>query len=113
MSNVLFDAPGPLAVRRHRLIATATIAGLILVAVAVVWKLAAEDQFTADKWEPFVTPGIIRVLLEALGLTVFAAAFAIVGSMNSAIVRGPARYGSVPSASSPVTRNALGPIAAT
>ena len=33
--------------------------------------------------------------------------------MNSAMVRGPARYGSVPSASSPVTCNALGPIAAT
>ena len=32
MSTVLFDAPGPKAVRRHRLIAVATIAGLILIA---------------------------------------------------------------------------------
>ena len=36
-----------------------------------------------------------------------------VGSMNSAIVRGPARNNCVPSASSPVTCSALGPIAAT
>ena len=62
MSTVLFDAPGPAAVRRHRLIAVATvIVGLIAIAVAVVWKLAVEDQFTAEKWEPFVTPVDHRV----------------------------------------------------
>ena len=88
MSNVLFDAPGPLAVRRHRLIATATIAGLILVAVAVVWKLAVEDQFTAEKWEPFVTPAILEVLLEGLALTVFAAALAIVVAVVFGVVFG-------------------------
>ena len=38
---------------------------------------------------------------------------AMVGAMNSLMVRGPARYGSVPSASSPVTVSALGPMAAT
>ncbi len=78
MSSVLFDAPGPAAVRRHRLIAFATVAGLIAIAVAVIWKLAIEDQFTAEKWEPFVTPSIIEFLLEGLRNTLFAAVVAIV-----------------------------------
>ncbi len=88
MSAVLFDAPGPKAVRRHRLIAVATIAGLVLIAAAVVWKLAVEDQFTAERWEPFVTPAIIRVLLEGLGLTVLAAAVAIVIAVVFGVIFG-------------------------
>jgi len=44
---------------------------------------------------------------------VAAAAPEMVGTMNSSSVRGPAKYGSVPSANSPVTRNALGPMGAT
>jgi len=88
MSNVQFDAPGPKAERRHRLIAVATIFGLILAAAAVVWKLAIEGQFTADKWEPFVTPGILEVLLEGLALTVFAAAVAIVIAVAFGVVFG-------------------------
>ena len=60
-----------------------------------------------------LSTGGTATALRGAGLPASAAAFAIVGSMNSAIVRGPARYGSVPSASSPVTRNAFGPIAAT
>ena len=88
MSNVLFDAPGPIAVRRHRMIAIATVIGLIAIAAAVVWKLAVEDQFTVDKWEPFVTPAILRVLLEALALTVFAAAVSIVIAVGIGVVFG-------------------------
>ena len=88
MSSVLFDAPGPAAVRRHRLIAIATVAGLILVAVAVVWKLAVEDQFSADKWEPFVTPSIIEFLLKGLRNTLIAAAVAIVIAVGFGLVFG-------------------------
>ena len=88
MSNVLFDAPGPIAVRRHRMIAIATVIGLIAIAAAVVWKLAVEDQFTVDKWEPFVIPAILRVLLEALALTVFAAAVSIVIAVGIGVVFG-------------------------
>ncbi len=88
MSDVLFDAPGPKAERRHRLIAAATIAGLILTAAAIVWKLAVEDQFSTDKWEPFVTPGILEVLLEGLALTVFAAAVAIVIAVAFGVIFG-------------------------
>ncbi len=88
MSNVLFDAPGPNAVRRHRLIAVATVIVLIAMAVAVVWKLAVEDQFTAERWEPFVTPSIIMLLLEALVSTVQAAAIAILAAVILGVVLG-------------------------
>jgi glutamate transport system permease protein len=88
MSTVLFDAPGPAAERRHRLIAVATVVGLIVIAAAVVWKLAIEDQFTAEKWEPFATPEIIEFLLEGLALTVFAAAVAIVIAVAFGVVFG-------------------------
>ncbi|MGI9084103.1 MAG: amino acid ABC transporter permease [Aeromicrobium sp.] len=78
MSSVLFDAPGPAALRRHRLIAIATVIGLIAIFAAVIWKLAVEDQFTAEKWEPFATPVIIELLLVALLYTLLAAGLAIV-----------------------------------
>jgi glutamate transport system permease protein len=88
MSTVLFDAPGPAAERRHRLIAVATVVGLVVIAAVVVWKLAIEDQFTAEKWEPFATPEIIEFLLEGLALTVFAAAVAIVIAVAFGVVFG-------------------------
>jgi glutamate transport system permease protein len=88
MSNVLFDAPGPAAERRHRIIAVATVVGLIAVAAAVIWKLAVEDQFTAERWEPFVTPGIITFLLEGLLYTVLAAAIAIIVALVFGVVFG-------------------------
>ena len=88
MSTILFDAPGPAAVRRHRLIAIATVAGLIAIAVAVIWKLAVEDQFTVDIWEPFATPDIITFLLEGLRNTLIAAAVAIVIAVAFGVVLG-------------------------
>jgi glutamate transport system permease protein len=88
MSSVLFDAPGPTAVRRHRLIAVATVIGLILIAAAVIWKLAVEDQFTSEKWEPFVTPSILELLLEGLLKTLYAAAVAIVGAVVIGVLLG-------------------------
>jgi glutamate transport system permease protein len=39
--------------------------------------LATEDQFTMQKWEPFVTPSIVELLLRGLLETLKAAAFAI------------------------------------
>jgi len=88
MSSVLFDAPGPAAVRRHRLIAIATVIGLLLIAGAVVWKLAIEDQFTAERWEPFVTPSIIELLLKGLLKTLLAAVVAIVGAVVIGVLLG-------------------------
>jgi glutamate transport system permease protein len=87
-ASVLFDAPGPRALRRYRITAFATVAGIIVVGALVVWKLYVEDQLTAEKWEPFVTPSIIEFLLEALLDTLQAAVLAILGALIFGVIFG-------------------------
>ena len=62
-ASVLFDAPGPKTVRRHRAYTLAAYAGLALVVAFVVYRLEDTGQFAYDKWEPLVTPDIVRALL--------------------------------------------------
>jgi glutamate transport system permease protein len=88
MSSVLFDTPGPRAARRHRMIGAATVVGLIIVIAGIFWKLWSEDQLTAEKWEPFVTPSIVDLLVQGLVDTLRAAAFAIAGAVVFGIFLG-------------------------
>jgi glutamate transport system permease protein len=88
MSNVLFDTPGPKGVRRHRLIGAATIVFLVALAAVVVWKLHSEGQLAGDKWEPFVTPSLIQLLLEGLLDTLVAAGLAILFAVVIGVVLG-------------------------
>ena len=78
MSAVLFDVPGPKARRRYRTIAVVWVVVLVAMATAAIWKLYTEDQFTAQQWEPFVTPRLMLELLQALGWTLLAAVLAII-----------------------------------
>lgn len=73
-SSVLFDAPGPRARVRNRIISGVTIAVLALIAWAVISRLAGKGQLTSAKWRPFTTgdlwktyvlPGIIGTLSAA------------------------------------------------
>jgi glutamate transport system permease protein len=91
MSSVLFDVPGPRAVRRQRLIGIATIVFLIALAALIVWKLEREGQLAGDKWEPFVTPSILEVLGKGLLATLRAAALAIVGAIVIGVLFGVAK----------------------
>lgn len=101
-AGVLFDAPGPRTVRRHRLYAVA--AGLALAAALAWagWRLHEDGQFAYDKWEVFLTPDYVRVLLvdgllNTLKMAGLAIAFAVVvgfvlgvGKMSDhALVRWP------------------------
>jgi glutamate transport system permease protein len=88
MSSVLFDVPGPRAARRHRIIAALTVVGIVLVLAAVVWKLWSEDQLTGAKWEPFVTPSILELLLEGLLATLRTAVVAIAGAIVLGLLLG-------------------------
>jgi glutamate transport system permease protein len=90
MSNasVLFDAPGPRALRRYRITAVLTVFGIIAVLALITWKLYVEDQLTVEKWEPFVTPSIIELLLEALLDTLKAAVLAIAGALVFGMIFG-------------------------
>ena len=76
-ASVLFDAPGPRALVRHRV--AAWLAALVLLGVFafVLFRLAdpANNQLTAEKWQPFLTasawtnyllPGLLGTLIAAV-----------------------------------------------
>lgn len=91
MSSVLFDSPGPRALRRQRISSLVTVAVLLVIAVVVVRKLQVEGQLTAEKWEPFVTPAYIEALLRGALTTIRVAAIAIVLSIGFGAVFGIGR----------------------
>lgn len=91
MSSVLFDVPGPQALRRHRIIAVMTVVGLLAIAAAAVYKLYTENQLTARQWEPFVTPRIVQALLEGVVDTLSAAGIAIAAAVVFGVLFGVAK----------------------
>ena len=76
---VLFDAPGPRARVRNRMISVLTVVIAALVVWVVVARLAAKGQLTAQKWEPFLTSGLWKTyVLPGIEGTLTAAALSIV-----------------------------------
>ena len=72
--QVLFDNPGPKAVRRHRIVALVTLVAVALVTWWVLIKLGEKGNLTAAKWTPFVDaetwtqyilPGLLGTLKAA------------------------------------------------
>jgi glutamate transport system permease protein len=61
--SVLFDAPGPATVARHRIYTVLATIGLVGVLAYVVWRLYENGQLEYALWEPFVTPAYIEALL--------------------------------------------------
>jgi glutamate transport system permease protein len=70
------------------LIAGATVLGLLFLAALVAWKLWTEEQFTGDKWEPFVTPKIVELMLSGLWDTVRAAILAVLLAIGVGLLFG-------------------------
>lgn len=75
-ANVLFDAPGPKAIIRHRIVAVVGALLLLGALFIVIRGLAnpSNNQFTAEKWSPFLEwsswqdyliPGLLGTLLAA------------------------------------------------
>ena len=78
-ASVLFDAPGPRARVRNRVISGVTIVVVALVVWAVVARLASKGQLTEAKWHPFVTPNLwTTYVLPGIEGTLTAAALSIV-----------------------------------
>ncbi|MEW1546354.1 amino acid ABC transporter permease [Streptomyces tsukubensis] len=80
-STALYDIPGPRTRKRHRvygIVATAAIAALL---GWIVYLLFDTGQFTAAKWTPFEYKGIQELLLQGLGNTLKAFAYAAVLSL--------------------------------
>lgn len=87
--SVLFDAPGPKTIRRHRIYGVITvlvIAGLVAFAI---YRLQEKEQFTSDKWEVFFTPDYVRfIFVDGLWETLKMAAGGIVGAIALGLVLG-------------------------
>ena len=78
-TSVLFDAPGPKTVARHRIYSL--VGALVIVALVggALWRLYDDGQFEGDKWEVFITPRYLEVIfVEGLLNTLKMAGAAIV-----------------------------------
>ncbi|MCX4984439.1 amino acid ABC transporter permease [Streptomyces sp. NBC_00572] len=80
-STALYDLPGPNARRRHLLYGVASTVVLLALAGWILYLLFDTEQFTYTKWSPFLYEGIQELLLEGLGNTLKAFAYASVLSL--------------------------------
>lgn len=88
-ASVLFDAPGPKTVRRHRMYTGLTVLLVLGLLALVGWRLASSGQFEGDKWEVFVTPDYLEtILVEGVVETLKMAALGIVGAVVLGLVLG-------------------------
>jgi len=85
-ATVLYDAPGPRARRRNRLLVLLFAMAFAAAAGLVVWALGQKDQWAVQKWMPFlqgdiwtaqIIPGLIGTLKAAALAAVLALAFGI------------------------------------
>ncbi len=90
-ATVLFDAPGPKTVARHRLYSV--VVGIILVAflALLVLLLEREGQLEYELWEPFITPAYVEALLRGLLDTLQMAALAVLFSVILGVILGTAK----------------------
>ncbi|RYB92450.1 amino acid ABC transporter permease [Nocardioides glacieisoli] len=86
--SVLFDAPGPKTIQRHRIYTVVTLAVLLAAVGLVAFRLNERGQFAGDKWEVFVTPAYVEFILGGLVDTLQMAGAAIVGAMVLGLVLG-------------------------
>jgi glutamate transport system permease protein len=82
-ASVLFDAPGPKTVARHRIYSVISIAALVAMVAFAIWTLYDAGQLEYALWEPFVTPEYVEYilvdgLLETLKMAFFSIIFAVV-----------------------------------
>ncbi len=88
-SGVLFDAPGPRTIARHRAYSVVGTLAVLGVLAWALWMLYDDGQFEGDKWEVFTTPKFIEVLLvDGLLNTLKMAFTAILGAVVFGFVFG-------------------------
>jgi len=101
--SVLFDAPGPKALVRHRVIAVIGSLLLLGLLALIIRGLAnpANNQLTAEKWSPFLTgqawtayllPGLFATLQAALLAVVLSVALGILLGMGRLSQLAPLRW---------------------
>jgi len=77
MTSVLYDVPGPRAIRRQRMAGGIGAVGAAVVLGLVGLRLAEEGQFEADTWEFLTVEGTWRAIYEGLTNTLRVAVVAI------------------------------------
>ncbi|GAA1933951.1 amino acid ABC transporter permease [Nocardioides hwasunensis] len=88
-TSVLFDAPGPKTVRRHRVYTVVTVLVLLALLALVVMRLADRNQFAGDKWEVFTTPRYLDfIFFKGVVPTLKMAACGILGAIVLGLVLG-------------------------
>ncbi|MEU0098313.1 amino acid ABC transporter permease [Streptomyces sp. NPDC006267] len=80
-ATALYDIPGPVARKRHRMYGIVATAVILALFGWIVHLLFDTDQFTAEKWTPFAYEGIQELLLRGLGNTLKAFAYAALLSL--------------------------------
>jgi glutamate transport system permease protein len=101
--SILFDAPGPRTVARHRLYSVVSLIALAGAVAFAVWTMYDAGQLEYALWEPFITPdyvefilvdGLLKTLQMAFFSIIFAVVFGLVFGVaklsDHAIVRWPA-----------------------
>jgi glutamate transport system permease protein len=90
MSNsVLFDAPGPRTIARHRLYTILSAVALLGVVAFIAWTMYDAGQLEYSLWEYFVTPKYLQVLLvDGLLKTVEMAFFSIIFAVVLGLILG-------------------------
>jgi glutamate transport system permease protein len=81
MSHLLFDTPGPVARRRHRMYAAAFSVLLLVLAAILGKKLVDAGSLTTSVFNDTFQNRNVRFLVEGFGFTLKAAAIAIVTSI--------------------------------
>lgn len=103
-ASVLFDAPGPRTVRRHRVYTVVVTLLIALVAGVVLWRLYQEGQFAYDMWEVFITPRYVEaILVDGVLVVLQMAAAAVVLSLVFGLVFGVAKLAESPLVRLPAT----------
>lgn len=96
-SSVLFDAPGPRARARNRIVTVVTLIVTLLVLWVVYSRLQAKGQLTAAKWEPFLTANLWKTyILPGVQGTLIAAGVSIVLALVLGFVLGVGRLSTHP-----------------
>jgi glutamate transport system permease protein len=96
-SSVLFDAPGPRALIRNRIISVVAVVLTLLALWVVYSKFEAKGQLTAAKWEPFLTANLWKTyLLPGIQGTLTAAAVSIVLALVLGFLLGVGRLSHQP-----------------
>lgn len=103
-ASVLFDAPGPRTVRRHRVYTVVVSLAIVAVLALVALRLSSAGQFAYDMWEVFITPRFVEaILVDGILVVLQMAASAVVLSVAFGLVFGIAKLAESPLVRLPAT----------